>query len=204
MATSKDTKHRKSKADVRSFRCGGVRIKFHEEFPVVVGHTCSGEKTKGHSWVYRVTLTDSEYIDIAYMAWRTGEKDVRADAVESPSRALRRLEHGLRLGICEYSTKYDVVELRQARILSDSPKRWSNCFKASLSELRTGAGVDVIRTLQRAGGIDVDSKQELLGDYGAHRGFLCAVFKRDAQWLPVVAYVLTRVLPLIRGYTQED
>src|SRR5207248_2515300 len=122
----------------------------------------------------------------------------------SSSRLLRRLEHGLRLSVERDSPGQDVIELKQARLRDGDPKRWSNCFKASMRELRNGSGVDIGRTLRRAGVSDVGTKQDVLGDTGRHRNFLCATFDARAQWPPIVAYVLTRVLPLMRRCTQQE
>jgi hypothetical protein len=192
-------KARKTRPASRTFRCGPAQIR-HEERKETIGHTFTGEKTKGIASIYRVTLPVGEHIDVAYIVWSTGERDVRAEAVESSSRALRRLEHGLRLGIESVTAMVSVMELRQARIKDPrDPKQWSNCFKASLSELREGAGFDVARMLRRSGVIKLGEKHEVLKEYGVRRQFLCATFERDAQWPPIVAYVLTRVLPLLES-----
>jgi hypothetical protein len=203
MIRTTDTRGRKLKTRITSFDCGPVQLDYVGR-TTIRGHTFTGEKTSGTAVIYRATIAEEEYLDIAYAVWSTGERDVRALEVESSRRALRRLEHGLRLGVERHSSELSVVELRQARIRYDDLRQWSNLFKASRRELRDGAGVDVGRILRRAGTIDVGTKQDVLGEFGRHREFLCATFQRNAQWPPVVAYVLTRVLPLMRGYTHDD
>jgi hypothetical protein len=184
------------------FNCGTLRINFCEQ-KTLCGHTFSGEETTAAASIYRVNIAEDEHLDIAYTVWSTGEKDVRALTVESADRALRRLEHGLRLGVDRHKGSLSVVELRQARIRDGDPN-WSNCFKASISELCEGAGMDVVRMLRRAGAVDIGTKMDVLEDYGRHRDFMCATFRSNAQLPPVVAYVLTRVLPLMRCYTHEE
>ena len=189
----------KAKGKVKRFRCGSVWIDYHKEISGVDGRSCSGENTKGTARIFRVTIAEGEYIDLAYMVWDTGDRDVRAETVRLSNPALRRLEHGLRLGIDTIpNSNLSVMELRQARIKNRlDPKKWSTCVKATLDDLGEGAGINVERTLRRTPGfVNIGSKQDVLGESGIRREFLCATFQRDAPWPPIVAYVLTRVLPL--------
>ena len=186
-----------------SFVCGSVSLDLMEH-TTIRGHTFSGEKTSAKAAIFRVAIPDNEHIVVAYAVWSTGERDVRAMEVESSSRALRRLEHGLRMGVDQVSATVSVFELRQARIRYDDPKQWSNCFKATQGELRAGAGVDVFRILRQAGALAAGTKYDVLGECGRHRAFLCATCERNAVWPPVVGYVLTRILPLLRGYMHEN
>jgi len=188
-----------------SFRCGPVVIKFREVRRNVLGHTCSGTKAVGYKFVFRVSFDRKEFVDIALGIWASEEMDVATEHVESAKPALNRLEHGLRMGVEPFTDDFWSVELRQARI-SDikAAKPWSKCFKASMPELNAGAGMDVTRALRRIGAIHIGSKAAVRGDSGRRRDFICAVFNESDLWPPVVAYVLTRVLPLWRGWSEAD
>jgi len=186
-----------------TFLCRPLMIERHRD-EKVRGETCGGEKSSSVLSIYRVTLPNEDYVDVAYAVWANGERDVHAYRVESSIRALRRLDHGLRLSIDGYSSRMSVVELRQARLVEDTPKQWSRCFKASIKELREGAGLNCVKVLRRAGAEAIGTRQEVLEDKGKRRDFLCATFKSEAQWPPILAYVVSRVLPLMRGYRHED
>jgi DNA-binding response OmpR family regulator len=60
--------------------------------------------------------------------------------------------------------------------------------------------LDSIEILEQAKALHLGTKQELLGVNDRSRLFLCAIFERNNKLFPVVAFVLTRVLPLINEY----
>jgi hypothetical protein len=84
-------------------------------------------------------------------------------------------------------------ELRQARAKGES---WANLYKASLAELDSSAGVSVAKMLRVAGAHDVGSREALLGDSDRRRAFLCTTFDDLVQEVPVMAFLLTRTIPL--------
>jgi hypothetical protein len=92
------------------------------------------------------------------------------------------------------------VFLRQARVKVDTYNKWSNLFKADRSELDEGAGLDTADIFRRAGAIHFGTKKKLLGATDRSRFFLCAIFEKENELFPVVAFVVTRVLPLINEY----
>ncbi len=186
-----------------TFMCRPLIIERHG-VEKVRGQTCSGEKSFADLSIYRVTLPNEDYLDVAYAIWKNGERDIHTYRVESSIRALRRLDHGLRLSIDRYSSRISAVELRQARLVENTPKQWSRCFKASLKELREGAGLNCVKVLRRAGAEAIGTKQDVFEDNGKRRDFLCATFKSEAQWPPILAYVVSRILPLMRGYRHKD
>ena len=160
------------------------------------GQTCSGKKCSAEAQIFNAEVPDGGILEITYLVWSNGERDVRILEARNTSRALRRLEHGLRLGI--HTIKHrDWIELGQARMKSPA---WAGKFKATRSQLDEGAKVPVVEVLEGYGADAIGTKEQLLGDSSKKRGYLCAVFKRSSYEVPVAAYMLTRVLPIINGY----
>ena len=93
----------------------------------------------------------------------------------------------------------DWAELRQARLEPARGPEWSNLFKASLEELDEGAGLDVRGFLAACCGGVVGERADVLGESGPRRRFICATFPDDSKDGPLMAYLLTRVLPLTRA-----
>ena len=82
------------------------------------------------------------------------------------------------------------------RITRSSPRTWSSVFKASLDELRLGAGLDIKAALESFGARAVGTKAEVFAATGTHQNYLCATFPPGAHLVPIAAYVLTRIAPL--------
>lgn len=199
MAKTRKSKSVSAKRGATSLRDILAHIDFLEE-KRVRGNSFKARNISGKASVFRVHIRKKHYIDLAYTRWETGERDVHVLDVESSNRALKnRLTHGLRLGIKLLSKRVCVVELRQAQIKDGDPNAWSSAYKASLSQLSEGAGLDIVEALKIAGAELVGTKEEVLGESGRNRNFICATFPEKAIWPPVVAYVATRILPLLRG-----
>ena len=126
--------------------------------------------------------------------WESGERDVAVLDRGTCPQHLDRLRNGLRLQVARHGQFY--VELRQARLKEGG---WSNLFAATEHELDAGAGTRAFDALYAAGAQAVGTREILLGDQGRTRSRLGATFREEADAVPVVAYVLTRVAPLARG-----
>lgn len=127
-------------------------------------------------------------------------RQVRADDVSDLSipGSLSRLGNGgLKLDVRAGPEGTLTLDLRQAKPKADDPS-WFTLQNASESELEEGAGIDAIATL-RGMGARIGSRRELLADRSSHKNSLCAVFAEAEGHIPVVAYALTRVLPLLRS-----
>lgn len=114
---------------------------------------------------------------MAYVAWSNNERDVRILEARNTNRALRRLEHGLRLGIHTIRLQ-DWIELGQARMKSPD---WADKYKATRPELNAGAKVPVIELLKQYHVDEIETKEQLLGDSSTKRGYLCTVFTRNSR-----------------------
>ena len=82
----------------------------------------------------------------------------------------------------------------------DTVNRFPALRKATWEELEEGAGVDPVEIFKRAGALHLGTKEKLLEASDKSRSYLCAVFDINNEIFPVVAFVVTRVLPLINEY----
>jgi len=182
------------------FSCGGFIIRDTNQMRNEEGQTGSKKESCGQQRIYDVTDRHT-HLTIAYCLWQNGEKDIRALDVQG-AKAIMRLQHGgLRLGIRQWSKNKTKawVELRQARI-KPAQNMWSNLFNATWQELDAGAKIDTHKILTEAGAIQLGTKADLLEVDDNTRARLCALFPPDNTLFPIVAFVVTRVLPLQLEY----
>ena len=118
----------------------------------------------------------------------------------SPPR-IQRLVHGLRPGIhpipgeSESSDKV-YMELRQAQIIDDPD--WPKVRKVSLQDLNDAAGgIDIVQILQEQGALSVMTREDTWGDPTNRKTDLCVCFREEDIVVPLAAYALTRVAPLV-------
>lgn len=171
----------------------GWRVSPNGRVDISVDETpAEGANVKARATVYMASHPAGHSLDVLYVMAENGERWVEARRVKSPSVRLKRLDGRLRLTIQPHQGQA-YCELRQARAKGGS---WANLYKATLDELSAGAGVGVHGLLGQAGAHSVGSRADVLGDTDRRRTFLCVRFDRDAEEVPIVAFLLTRVLPL--------
>jgi len=163
--------------------------------------TVSGRVAAGQGPQYEINGPQSTHLSVIDVTWETGERDVRALLAEG-TKAVRRLDTGaLRMSVSPVPGQVLVwTELSQARIRPGAVDRRSSLKKATIGQLDCGAGLDVTRALREASAILIDSRDVVLGDTSGRRAYLCATFPVSRMHGPVVAFLLTRVLPLLNEY----
>ena len=136
-------------------------------------------------------------MSIADTRWQNGERDIRALDPSGPPQ-IDNLKMRLHLQVQKFGGNRNklTIDLRQARVRLDTDNLWSNLYKADESEHARGAGIDVAGLLNDYGA-DVGRCAALLGDSSPTGNRLCAVFPGSAEQIPIVAFVATRVLPLL-------
>ena len=92
------------------------------------------------------------------------------------------------------------VELAQARVDPTDHVMRATTKLASLEELNAGAQLNCEEILLDAGALRVGTKRELLGDESKRSSFLIAIFEKENERVPIAAYALTKILPLIHEY----
>lgn len=186
-------------ADVITLGTITIRRKPRESYH---NHTVSKKVSTGDIIPFHVT-DDKIDILIAYAIFINGERDIRTLEVRREFNLFGRLQHGLRLSIKEVpdNPRSLYAELRQAFPKHSFDKHETLHPTVHELDLDNGAaGLSVFSELQKLDA-EVGTKQDLLGDTGRTSNHLCARFSKDNLWVPVVAYTLTRVLPISVGYT---
>jgi len=183
------------------FQCGDLVLrKTFGKIRFVDEQTVKKEKSSGSGDIFLVSDGNRTNLKIAHIIWKNSHVEVRAIHVTGPGvlNGLWAEKRGsrLRLGIDPLDHSKRTIELNQARLKGEEqPQR----FLASQRELDHGASLNVISTLKNAGALEIGPKSKILGDEGQRRNFICATFEKNNQIVPVAAFVLTRVLPLLNG-----
>jgi len=130
----------------------------------------------------------------ARLFWTADERWVEAREIVSGSSRLHRLDGSLRL-VIDTRSAVSFCSLRQARVSQDGSV---TLHSASLHQLTEGAGVPIIRELKRVGAYEFGTRAVVMGDTGRARNLLCVTFDDANEAVPILAFVLTRVAPLIQ------
>jgi hypothetical protein len=173
---------------------GGFTLTRNSSMSTTVEQTPSGmTDVPAEGYRFEALHPDGHVLELVHLKSGNGERWVECHVIDSPSILVRRVDGRLRLTTTAASHGTRFCELRQARPKGD---RWANLYKATLTELDTRAGVKVAEMLRNVGAHEVGTRESLLGHRGPRRDYLCALFDEDNDLLPIVAFLLTRVLPL--------
>jgi serine/threonine protein kinase len=159
-------------------------------------NTANEEVGPGTTRVYIVSGPSGVMVEVLDRVSDSGERWVQGGDVFHTPPPLKRLGKGLRMGMDRIG---DVMraQLTQARLTGT--EGWSKRYKASSDELDRGAGVCVGDVLARFGALAYGTQENVYGDMGRNRTFMCVTFDPDNDHVPAVAYFLTRVMPLACG-----
>ncbi len=169
----------------------------------VFGQSPDKNKTTGTANLYVVSGPADIELILQDTEWRDATRGITARETRGNT-AIERLERGLALGIRRHGS-LQFFELRQARITdAGAAKSWSQCFKADMTQLNRGAGMNVSKALEEHGAAGIGTKEELLGETNRRKKMLCVTFPESAHMVPCVAYLLSRIIPLATGFSDID
>ena len=162
--------------------------------------------SSAQAWRYRVQSTDNWSLVLAYCVFPGGSRDIRTiECSDGTPEYIRRLKHGLRMSVFhDRTTGVDWVELSQAQLKDpeDPKSEWSTRKKATEAQLDKGAGFRLGSRIEQLGG-SFGLREDILEDSGLHRNYYCAAFPHNDHRIPVLCYVATRVLALIRAHQRS-
>ena len=93
----------------------------------------------------------------------------------------------------------DWVQLSQAQPDPDSHREeWSTLKQASEDELDLGSGFYLASRIEELGG-SFGLHEDILGESGRRGNYYCAAFPHNEHRIPILCYVATRVLALLRA-----
>ncbi len=174
-----------------------------EVLPGVEGKTVSGVASVGNFYMFQFTCPNKLKFKLAYVVWQNGERDVRPTSSEGPS-VLDHLSSGRRrLTLAPLKNRRYYSVLKQARVKYESPNEWSGLFKATREELDAGCGEDVFEFLRESGALEVGNKEAVTGISDKQRSWPTALYSSEDHFSPVLAFILTRVIPLLNGYNPQ-
>lgn len=153
---------------------------------------------------FRVTLPDGGALVVDVVREPDGTGWVHTSSPSGVGPVLERLEHGLRMGINRDPSVGHWAELRQARLEPARGPHWSNLFQATCEELDEGAGLDIAEVIAECCGGSVGERAAILAESGPRRRYVCATFPDELAKGALAAYLMTRVLPLVRSETGDD
>jgi hypothetical protein len=181
-------------------KLGGITILQGEEGPFS-GYTASRKWDVGRVIPFHV-IGERIDINLGYIIFSCGERDIRVLEIQAEYDTFERLKHGLRLTMRpvpgEPRSLY--IELKQAFSSNAFTKHETLHPTYSESDLDAGARMPVLGELRKIGAV-VGTKEVVIGDTGRTAKHLSAHFPKDNLWVPVVAYIMTRILPMAWGYS---
>lgn len=161
------------------------------------GSTTAGRDGNGRALPWRVEGPDDLLLDIEDVLWDDGTREVRGVEAYLSPRRFERLASGLRLGVHRDSPDRWHARLRIARLTSDD---WSQIYKTDAQELRAATGIEPTKVLRDAGADVIGTAEVAYGKAGRGRTEFAVSFRGDDSPVPVVAWTLTRVLPLLNHW----
>ena len=163
------------------------------------GPTLSGLEARGEQRIYAVDGDGGLTLCLGHVRWRHGEEEVRVATRPAVPSALAALLDDQRLAVEPWGwghahVSLDPLRLERGLFEETAYVRPQPCSEA---ELDGAAGLSVRPLLLGAGALAVGTRQEVLGECDERRHRLSATFPREAGIVPVLAFVLTRVAPLL-------
>ena len=174
----------------------GLQIWDAEIRQLIAGTTLAGMDTTGEQQLFEVDGPRDLHVWIACVVWSNGEREVRRTRRYETPWWQDHLFGRQRLSIEDWGEGYRQIDLDQAYLDGDRTLRIG---PVSEYELDARSGACVRCALSAAGATAMGTRQEVLGVCDEDRHGLCATFPRDAIMVPIVAFALTRVAPLLNG-----
>jgi hypothetical protein len=162
----------------------------------IVGITTSGDCQFGKYFAAIVRSKEFEF-EILNVQWEDGSVDIYPRLIRGDEK-MQTLHGRLRISvkpIVYRGVGYYTATLKQAR-LKKGLSLHSNLFSANLDQLEDGCGYNINQTLENFGAINFGTKEDILADEGIKRFEYCVIFRKSNYDIPIIVFILTRILPL--------
>ena len=179
------------------FAVGPITLDIADTPVPVNGEAFTGGHQSGIAIPCEVRTPDGGILEIGLTSWEHGDRDVRSFSRLAGPLAYDRLIKGARLGV---ATKREGEWDCELGILSQHADRHSTVVKAAWPDLDAVLGSSARTLLLSAGARDAGTKEQVLSGTGKRRSYLVMVCDEGLTLPPLVAYTLTRVLPLMSGF----
>ena len=165
-------------------------------------------KSQGPACIFKVSGPDGIDLELADVRWDNGEREIRVVGRGNSPEKYDHLKNKRRVAIksafvvgqpnCVY------MELAQARWKSDEDDRSSKYWRVTIQELSKDANTDITGALMQAGATKVDTRENVRDDRSSRKHVPCVMFDKSNSRVPIIAYVLSRIAPLVRGVTEIE
>ena len=178
----------------------GVSATQTSETVRISGDTFTAGMQEGTARAYSVTIPDGGILEVASTYWDSGDRDVRTVTRLAGPVAYDRLLKGLRLGISVAPGGGFFCELG---ITQHHEDKQPTVVRALPEDLELMLGQDVGSMFTGLGATAYGTREVIMGETNKRRFYLAVAFPATAVDVPVAAYVLTRVLPLMKGFGRK-
>jgi hypothetical protein len=174
---------------------GPLTIKYMGESPTEAVTMSGGDPISAVQHLAFITGPDGIALEVAYLIFSNGDRDVRVlETGDTPS-PYSRLGHGGRMGIYALGENHYC----EARAMKLGDESWSNLQRATYSEIESWLGSNVNEFLNSVGASKLMTREGLFGDVSRRRNELASSFSSDNYIAPFAIFSLTRPLPLLKG-----
>jgi hypothetical protein len=178
----------------------GVDITLTSNAVRISGETFSAGVQEGSARAYSVSVPDGGLLEIATIYWNSGDRDVRTITRLAGPVAYDRLLKGLRLGIAPAPDGGFFCELG---ITTHHTDKQPTVVRAVTEDLEMTLGQDVGAMFASLGATAYGTREDIMGETNKRRFYLGVTFPESAVDVPVAAYVLTRVMPIMKGFGRK-
>ena len=144
-----------------------------------------------------ITSKDGLSLEVAYMKFASGERDIRVlDVTDSPNPYIR-LGHGGRLGAHPFGANKFFCELRMMKLTDE---KWGNPVGVDEVTIDQILGYSASALFKELGGSSISTREKLVGDTARRRNELAVSFDQTNFQVPLAAYAITRPLAMLRRF----
>jgi len=160
------------------------------------GQTCQKFDATGIGQDYIIRLNQCPITALLrYNTWSNGERDITCLDVSGDLR-LNKIIGRMRLCIENLDSSYDYATLKTALIKQEDPA-FATLHKRNFTFYIDVLDMDLVAELRKFGDCKINSKEILFNSIAKNRSELCIVYASKNETLPVAAYILTRIIPIL-------
>lgn len=182
---------------MREFTMAGVICQLSEEAIPVTGNPIGAEAQAGTAVAALVAAPDGAQLEIGLTTWDDGSADLRMFGRLGGPITYDRLASGVRMGV-RLGGEERWCELRILEY--GDPTAKPTMVKADWAEFDAMLGADTREWLTALPTVRVGTRQELFDETNKRRFELALACEGDDPLPLFAAYVLTRVLPVLKGF----
>ena len=158
----------------------------------------SNDSTVGKITTFKASTTDLSSVVFGIASWSNGATEVvPVDVLKDSQEKYERLNRAGRMSVDSAGDKW-VVELNAMKFNHEQGK--ANLAGATLEELSAFAESDIQNVLSQFGSAEIGTKEELIGETNRNRNRLALRCESGNTNLVAAAYVVTRVLAILKDF----